>query len=428
MGIEELLIQFNINPQNRRIRDFYEAENLWRTLGIERDEKSHSAFIVWLLGVEPAKENSPLHNFLNLLVGSEKYNNLQQNTEGYNELKKSVLLGNLRLLSVQIETEKTVSSLSKIRYNDRLDIYAISDIEGAEKYKKLEIIIENKINSSEGGNKFKNLSNETQEEKNYKTKAQTERYYYACSEEHQLRNSPICDTIQLFVFLTAQKDQEPADNHYIKISYQDLVNFIIEPLLNREDIDNHTIFVLREYLRILGNPCNNQITMATTNEEKELLKEFYNRNEELFKRALEVMRDEAMSDEEKEQYQEMIEAISVRKGIRRFFKINGNGKYKMYEVLAEFAKYLLTQGKNLNDIETLIKKYTQEPNRNHISSNKGEVFRFDKHYHEAQDTKGNILFYVTKEWGLGNNGKNFSGILTNINNNYSDFRIEEIKD
>ena len=34
MSTEELLVQLNIDFQNRKIRDYYEADNLWFTLRI----------------------------------------------------------------------------------------------------------------------------------------------------------------------------------------------------------------------------------------------------------------------------------------------------------------------------------------------------------------------------------------------------------
>ena len=35
--VEDLLTRYNVDSQNSRLRDYYEADNLWRTLRIERD-------------------------------------------------------------------------------------------------------------------------------------------------------------------------------------------------------------------------------------------------------------------------------------------------------------------------------------------------------------------------------------------------------
>ena len=47
--IEHLLTQYNIDSRNRRLREYYAADNIWRTLRIERDENRHSAFLAWLI-------------------------------------------------------------------------------------------------------------------------------------------------------------------------------------------------------------------------------------------------------------------------------------------------------------------------------------------------------------------------------------------
>ena len=418
--IEDLITRYNVDSQNSRLRDYYEADNLWRTLRIERDENRHSAFLAWLLGKDAVQDNSPLYKFLNLIIRLKEEDSFE-----YKELKKAILLNRLKLKSVQFSVEKVISALSVIRFNDRIDIYADCEISGLANYSKLEIIIENKINATEGNSKVTGkFDNCTKEEETYKGKNQTERYYYACSKEHHLRKTPFNSgqTLQLFVFLTP-KNQDPVDKHFVKLTYQDLVDFILEPYLNRDDIDAHTLMAVKEYLRILGNPINNMTIMATTSEEKELLIDFYKRNEDLFKRALEVMRDNAESVDEENSYKAMLDSMKKSK-VRRFFKINeGEKEYKMYEVVAEFVKYLRRdKGMSFEEAEEVIKKYSQE-GTGHVSVNRNEVKRSEKSF--ETDFEGEP-FYVTKEWGLGSTGRNFDGLQKGIKQDYPDFVIKEI--
>ena len=420
--IEDLITRYNVDSRNNRIRDYYEADNLWRTLRIERDENRHSSFLAWLLGKDAYSDNGPLYKFLNLIVRRK-----EGDTEtDYKELKKAILLGNLKLKSVQIKTEKVISSLSKIRFNDRLDIYIDCEISGVVSFSKLEIVLENKIDSSEGVYKATDIiQNLTPEEEVYKRKMQTERYYYACSKEYNLRNDSFekYNTLQLFVFLSA-KEQKPKDEHFVTISYQDIVDFIIEPYLNRDDIDAHTSMSVKEYLRILGNPINNMTIMATTTEEKELLIDFYNRNEDLFRRALEVKFNNAESDEEKKNYEEMLKSIQNQKShVRRFFKINGNGNYKMYEVVVEFVRKLLNEKKGYKEIDNIIREYSKEPSVCHVSDIKRDVKNADKSF---EANYNGDTFYVTKEWGMGSPGKNFDGLMKKINQSYPEFIIQEV--
>lgn len=418
--IEDLITKYNVDSRNNRLRDFYETDNLWRTLKIERDENRHSSFIVWLLNKDAMSGNSPLHKFLNLIVRRKE----DDGTTDYPELKKAILLREIKLKSISITTEKTISALSVIRFNDRLDIYADCEISGIGDYSRLEIFIENKIDSTEGNCKVSGkLEHLTPQEETYRKKKQTERYYYACSKEHYLRKTPFDGekTLQLFVFLTARK-QEPEDKHFVTVTYQDLVDFILEPYLNRDELDAHTSMAVKEYLRILGNPLNNMTIMATTTEEKELLIDFYTRNEDLFRRALEVMMNNAETEEEEKNYASMLSSIT-KKRPRRYFQINGSEKeLKMFEVVAEFVKYLLQKGKSFEEVDNIIKDYTKE-NVCHVSSIRSEVRRAEKSF--ESDYNG-IPFYVTKEWGLGSTGRNFDGLLKGIIQHYPDFLIQEI--
>ena len=415
--IEDLLTQYNVDSRNTKLRDYYEADNLWRTLRIERDENSHSAFLAWLLNKDALQINGPFIKFLNLIIRRK----VNDDEPDYKELKKAVLMGRLQMKSVHFSVEKVVSKLSSIRFNDRIDIYGECEMSGVGNYTKLEIIVENKIDSKEGKNKINDKLDElSEDEKQYKDFMQTERYYYACSKEDGLRKAPFdgSQTIQLFVFLTA-KEQKPSDQHFITISYQAIVDFVLEPYLNRDDIDTHTSMAINEYLRILGNPINNSTTMATTSEEKELLIEFYKNNEDLFKRALEVKRDDAESDEEANNYIAMLDSMKKSKA-RRFFRINGREKeYKMYEVVAEFVKFLRGKEETFESIDEIIKKYSNE-NVCHISVNKDKVRRPEKCFESDYDGQP---FFVTKEWGLGSSGRNFDGLLKGIQKEYPEFQV-----
>ena len=134
------------------------------------------------------------------------------------------------------------------------------------------------------------------------------------------------------------------------------------------------------------------------------------------------MRDNAESDEEEKNYNAMLDSMKKSRG-RRFFKINGGEKeYKMYEVVAEFVKYLRRKGMTFETTDDFIKKYSQE-NVCHVSVNRNEVRRPEKCFETDYDGE---TFYVTKEWGLGSTGRNFDGLQKGIKQDYPDFMIEEI--
>lgn len=426
--IEKLITDYNIDSKNSRIFEYYEADSIWKTLRIERDENRHSAFIAWMLKKDFNSIHSPLYKFLNLLM--LRIDDSSVKDKELSVLKKAILYNRLGVKSINIELEKQVCSLSSIRYTDRLDIYLLCEITGIEQYSHLEIIIENKVDSNEGKGKELKLNQETDEEKEYKKKYQTERYYYACSKSGSLRNDSLdkSKTLQLFVYLSP-REQNPKENNFIKITYQDLVNYVLEPYLEKDNFDEHTRIAIKEYLRNLGNPFNyNMSTMAITTEETQLLIDFYTRNEMLFKKALEVMKANAESEEEETNYKSMLETIAKNKKGRRFFTINNSSQqYKMYEVIAEFVKFKLSHSEPIISIEETMRAIEKEIagcskryNPCNVSLIKADVVRPEKCF--TSEYNG-TPFYVTKEWGLTENGKNFSGVLQHIEKNYPSFRI-----
>lgn len=400
----ELLTEYNIDPQNTAIKQYYDADNLWKTLHIERDENKHSAFLAWLFGHDVNSENSPLIKLLNLLV-------LRSTEEQMDSrLKMAILKSKLRVKTAIITTEMIVSRLSTLISNDRLDIYSKCDVDGVEGFSQLEIIIENKVGASEGDAKNKNGVEWG------KGLSQTQRYYHACHE-----NRKDDSTVQLFVFLTG-KEQKPQDGHFITISYQDLVDYILEPYLKNSNIDNHTEMAIKEYLRILGNPYYKTI-LATTMEEKELLKDFYDRNKDLFMRAIDVMIATTTDEDEKADLEDL--QRTIKKTSRRHYTINGQGDYSMYQVIEEFAIYMMKTNKTIDDVDKLVKSYIGS-RKEFLSKDKDKVKRIkngkEEYYTFSYD---GVDYFGTKEWS-GDNDGNFQKLTKGINNNFPDFQIVEI--
>ncbi len=394
----ELLTEYNIDPQNTAIKQYYDADNLWKTLHIERDENKHSAFLAWLFEHDVNSENSPLIKLLNLLV-------LRSTEEQMDSrLKMAILKSKLRVKTAIITTEMIVSRLSMLNSNDRLDIYSKCDVDGVEGFSQLEIIIENKVGASEGDAKNKNGVEWG------KGLSQTQRYYHACHE-----NRKDDSTVQLFVFLTG-KEQKPQDGHFITISYQDLVDYILEPYLKNSNIDNHTEMAIKEYLRILGNPYYKTI-LATTMEEKELLKDFYDRNKDLFMRAIDVMIATTTDEDEKADLEDL--QRTIKKTSRRHYTINGEGDYSMYQVVEKFVEFRQESGRSINEINQEIQIFVSSK-WDFISNKQNAV----AHSEKGEYISSNGL-YITKQWKGKREEENFPRFMNGVNKNYSDFQIVE---
>ena len=69
MDIKDMLTAYNLNPDNDAIKSFFERDNIWKILDIQRYEPSHSAFLVWFFNQKIA-QYSHIRYLLNLLIHS----------------------------------------------------------------------------------------------------------------------------------------------------------------------------------------------------------------------------------------------------------------------------------------------------------------------------------------------------------------------
>lgn len=434
--IRNEVMQYYLDPQNTAVREYYDADNIWKTLKIERDENRHSAFLAWFFGLDYESVNAPLYRLLALLVSK---GNSNDNKREY--LVNAIAYQTLRIKKATVETEKVISKFTKIQYNDRIDIFITCDVEGCSNFNKIEIIVENKVESTEGGQKAGEQVPQPSAFDNeyWNSRSQTERYCYACSSCRE-DDFDVDNTLQIFVYLTPKKEG-PSCNEFIKISYQDLVDYIFDPFVKSKGINDYTKNTVTEYMRILCNPNNkyNSI-LATMEEEKELLKNFYDRNIDLFLKSLQVLHDTAETEEQAKEYDETASQVKVSKTTRkrRSYSINNSGKFTIYDTIAEFVKKRLADGEELDKIEEFIREKTEERDRVHLSRSQDEVYNpKGKEPYDAVDNKGK-KFYLTKEWGgatqddyikAGKQGvkdNNFVLLYKAINDNYSDFHIEEL--
>lgn len=286
--VEELILKFNQTKLNRELRDYYSSKSFLDILNKGRDEATHSGFIAWLLGgvdFAVGKNDSPLMNFLELIV--RKNENVDQ------RLKKAVLSRSISFSSIIVKTEKKVKELSDIDTEDKLDVFVECDVTGIDSYNRLQIIIENKVTSSEEPPKLKckNLSqsledylatNPTDDELNgnYGCFYQTERYYLACGKFKKTSDEQL---LQLFVYLSPMlKEEKPRCSNFTKISYQDILDYVITPLTEESGLSNRVEFILKEYIKCLSLPTEDatperkRIVLAITEQEKTNLQAFCN--------------------------------------------------------------------------------------------------------------------------------------------------------
>ena len=293
--VESLLLDFNKNPENRELQDFYSKKSMMEMLGVARSEVAHSAFLAWLFGGDDVcvhQADSPLMWLLQVLVMREYTRKSNGSIPG--EIKTKILNRILRFEIIEVKTEKKVKDVSgdyfDINYegqnpsDDKLDIYIKGRLDNGEYF---EIFIENKITSPEEGPK----TGASMKLEGYDDQSQTNRYYMATSGNGS--------NLKLYVYLRpdALDDSSKSsceNDEYIQICYQDLLDYILIPLIQNEDLSERSRILIQEYIDSLSIPtldtsANKRIIMATSHDEADRINSFMKRNKELMYLVLKAL-------------------------------------------------------------------------------------------------------------------------------------------
>jgi len=327
---------------------------------------SHSNFIAWILN---DKESHHLGQFAirqlfdmlleygeNKIKNSlDKYNQINNKDFKFDNLYKALILNSYIIDNLEIGIEKGLR-------RGRIDIISSMIIRSSksniELPKKVNIIIENKVNSLEHSN-------------------QTEKYYNYYTQNDKYKND-----LNLFVFLLPIATSKLSNNlakckHFININYQLLADNIFERALNH-DISDRVKFIITEYLLSLRKPSNKGTIMAIGKLEEELLKDFWEEHQELLMQIFPII---ANLEEDPEKAKILREVAD---------KMNKN--FKRYENLDDYIDFLKITKKSIKKevienlkilIDILEKEFkdtieiTYAPsniNIKNLNSKKGKVF------------------------------------------------------
>ena len=293
------IIRFNGDKDLLMMREKYNDPSFFEIISKERSETTFSSFLKWLFSIKVSLDSaSPVMMLLDILV--RRSNMQQENTVLIPEnLKTWIVSRKIKIQSLHVETEQPVSSLARDVFDalcennkdeykkgyetgwidypdfvnalqiasnsqDRIDLFIdcnIVDISGDNK--KLQIIVENKIDSKEGG--AKKYKDSTRLPKDYLDASQTKRYYLGTHRTDKNAG----DVYQLYVYLTPLpsakldnfnhlKDKQSAElrdnEHFIQINYQDILDGIIVPLLHSPSLSSRSRFFLEEFKNELTYP------------------------------------------------------------------------------------------------------------------------------------------------------------------------------
>ncbi len=273
------------------------------TIRKSRDETAHSAFLCWMFN-NPELQNSlmpPLLSLLRLLALRADVTTIYSQMD--QSLQHEILTNNINIHKLEANIERTTKSKSG---NGRVDIEInISYAIGGGSLKKMRIILENKIDSNEHDQQCK-------------------KYYADYSQKNDVDTS-------LYVYVSPDNGEQLSDPHFIQISYQDILDKIISPLMVVSDslsarVNNY----LCTFIESITSIRHKKGQLAMDEKTRKLLTDFYNNNEELILAAINA----AAPDEVKKQ-------VNIGKNYDSYeltYTVNGRQKTEIVSAKSRLAK------------------------------------------------------------------------------------------
>lgn len=353
----------------------YHQNNIFGITKLSRWELLHSNFIAWLLDDKSAlvSNHGQIYKFVLML-----YNIRNSSFNDKARIDENTLLNFLNddfIKSVEVQRE----------YNN-IDIL----IEITTKDKILPIIIENKVDSKENGKH----GDQTTVYFNFAEKKYSDRKFYY---------EPI------YIFLSpAYNKTTPKQKEFMHVRYQNLVDYVIEPILKLCQNENSRSNI-KTYLQCLSFQNDNEKgdkIMAISSEEKKIIDDFISENRNLISIVIESLDD--VPDEVKEKLK-----TSVRDNTYYEFEgIKGLGKGRL--VLEVVKKYCNDNNpKSYSELEKVFPKSLRGTKKGKgvialesTVSDKDKGIGPNSHRRYFVDdaiklTSGEKVLVCT-EWGIGN--------------------------
>lgn len=291
LELQKLILEFNKNPENQKLIDYYTSKTYFEILSKPRSETVHSSFLAWILESKDFSTgvlDSPIMGLLDIISEKRLASNDDYRYEFPDGLLKNVLsrYATVTIDSVTLEEclpdiENKEKNKEKNKKENRFDIILRCTVnnyyEKDRKNNKLLIVIENKIGSKES----------SKTDKNNKTIWQTERYFDSIMNSDKGKEK-YHESYKIFVFLTPPDADNPQCNEFVHITYQDIMDRILDPLSNSSKLSDKARLLIQDYIKTLSVPAINEDSdddnknysvLAVGKEERDKLSKFaYNSN------------------------------------------------------------------------------------------------------------------------------------------------------
>lgn len=330
----EMLSAFYKHSANRQLIEKFNERTYFDIIGKETSESVHSKFLEEIFSYDwPIPHYyKPIVTFLRAVL-DRAYKSGK--IEEFPIEIDSLLFSNPEVFSIRkVETEYPCKGIifrngKKGIRDGYADLVIDCEINAKnEERKQLKIILENKIGSKEHDFQtwryyayFHHLSPE---------EAEKNKIFLIKRKSEYIRNT---EELQLFVFLTPHSNTllEQVYNqvsspycscpHYIHINYQDILDYVLTPLVEYSNIDIRRKNFLEEYITSLGRPNKKTNTiMALTDKDKQLLKDFWNANQDLITAAIDAFADSG-DDESNKAAEAVKKAISDMNKVQRHYDV-----------------------------------------------------------------------------------------------------------
>lgn len=275
-GLIKQIRQFHQSATTVKLSERLRQKSILDIWGVGKKENGHSNFLAWILTPDESHELGffALHKLL-LLLAALRLTAEQQLPEA---LQYAILSGKSIIRTAKVKREVSIPS-TKERVDIIIDIELTEELEGIQ---RLQIVLENKINATE-------------------TNKQTIRYYQYFSKRQEK------GLFSIFVYLCRIQARPCQDVHFIRINYQQILDSLLTPAQQRENMPEYTRILLSEYVNHLSYFNSDSRFIAMNEQQRNLLIKFWDENSALMSACLQaISEDPDTSPEIREESQNIL--------------------------------------------------------------------------------------------------------------------------
>ncbi len=352
----DLLHNFHTSPNTIKLRERFLSPSLFDIIQKDRSETVHSNFLKWLFDLQISNESAGFNIISSLLQFAHK-RAVEQGLDFPSDLALAAY-GKPESIGVTAEANREYPCPGVIYLKNGKPQTGTVDlvVNGVAKNKKEElipfkIIIENKVDSKE---------HDEQTWKYYTFfEGRTENTPKEISIEEQKYQNPLNEQ-RIYLYLTIDCAECSCDK-YIRVSYQDIMDYIIAPLLTLGDLSPRPRLFLEEYSRALSLPyidnIGNTKIMATNINDNELLKEFWDANQTLITMSLKALASSTTDPETKAEIETTLNNINIIQAKRKEFTLMIGATPKSVVGLANLVYQVIKELANTQDSATLLGEF-----------------------------------------------------------------------